>query len=37
MNMDDDLRKIAQRTMQKVGTLTEVEYAELAVYAVDEV
>lgn len=35
--MDDDLRKLAQRTMQKVGTLTEVEYAELAVYAVDEV
>lgn len=35
--MDADLRELAQRTMQKVGVLTEAEYAELAVYAADEV
>ena len=35
--MDDDLRELAERTMQKVGALTEAEYAELAVYAADEV
>lgn len=35
--MDTDLRELAERTMQKVGALTEAEYAELAVYAADEV
>ncbi|RHQ12918.1 conjugal transfer protein [Lachnospiraceae bacterium AM48-27BH] len=35
--MDADLRELAQRTMQKVGALTEAEYTELAVYAADEV
>lgn len=35
--MDADLRKPAERTMQKVGALTKAEYAELAVYAADEV
>ena len=34
---DADLRELAERTMQKVGALTEAEYAELAVYAADEV
>ena len=32
-----DLRKLAERTMQKVGALTKAEYAELVVYAADEV
>ena len=36
-DMDADLRELAERTMQKVGALTEAEYAELAVYAADEV
>ena len=36
-SMDADLRELAERTMQKVGALTEAEYAELAVYAADEV
>lgn len=35
--MDADFRELAERTMQKVGALTEAEYAELAVYAADEV
>lgn len=35
--MDADLWELAERTMQKVGALTEAEYAELAVYAADEV
>ena len=35
--MDADLRELAERTMQKVGALTEAEYTELAVYAADEV
>ena len=35
--MDADLRELAERTLQKVGALTEAEYAELAVYAADEV
>ena len=35
--MDADMRELAQRTMQKVDALTEAEYAELAVYAADEV
>ena len=35
--MDADMRELAQRTMRKVDALTEEEYAELAVYAADEV
>ena len=35
--MDADMRELAERTMQKVDALTETEYAELAVYAADEV
>lgn len=35
--MDADMRELAGRTMQKVDALTEAEYAELAVYAADEV
>ena len=35
--MDADMRELAQRTMQKVDALTEEEYAELSVYAADEV
>lgn len=35
--MDADLWELAERTMQKVGALTDAEYAELAVYAADEV
>ena len=35
--MDADMRELAERTMQKVDALTEEEYAELAVYAADEV
>ena len=35
--MDADMRELAQRTMQKVDALTEEEYAELTVYAADEV
>ena len=35
--MDADMRELAQRTMQKMDALTEEEYAELAVYAADEV
>ena len=35
--MDADMRELAGRTMQKVDALTEEEYAQLAVYAADEV
>ena len=35
--MDADMRELAQRTMQKVDALTEEEFAELSVYAADEV
>ena len=35
--MDADMRELAQRTMQKVDALTEEEYAELSIYAADEV
>ena len=35
--MDADMRELAQRTLAKVDALTEEEYAELAVYAADEV
>ena len=35
--MDADMRELAQRTLAKVDALTEEEYAELALYAADEV
>ena len=35
--MDADMRELAERTLSKVDALTETEYAELAVYAADEV
>ena len=35
--MDADMRELAGRTMHKVDALTEEEFAELAVYAADEV
>ena len=35
--MDADMRELAGRTMRKVDALTEEEYAELVVYAADEV
>ena len=35
--MDADMRELAERTLAKVDALTEAEYAELAVYAADEV
>lgn len=35
--MDADMRELAQRTILKIDALTVEEYAELAVYAADEV
>ena len=35
--MDADMRELSGRTIAKVDALTEEEYAELAVYAADEV
>ena len=35
--MDADMRELATRTVLKIDALTEAEYAELAVYAADEV
>lgn len=35
--MDADMRELAQRTILKIDALTEAEYAELAVFAADEV
>ena len=35
--MDAGLRELAKRTLSKVGALTENEYAELAIFAADEV
>lgn len=35
--MDGDMRELATRTLKKLDALTEAEYAELAVYAADEV
>lgn len=34
--MDEDMRELAKRALSKVDALTESEYAELAVYAADE-
>ena len=35
--MDEDMRELAKRTLSKVNALTEEEYAELAIYAAEEV
>ena len=35
--MDGEMRDFAARTLAKVDALTEEEYAELALYAADEV
>lgn len=35
--MDGDMKELAGRTLAKIDRLTEAEYAELAVYAADEV
>ena len=35
--MDEDMRELAKRTLYKVDALTEEEYAELAIYAAEEV
>ena len=35
--MDEDLHSFAERTLQKISPLTENEYAELAIFAADEV
>lgn len=35
--MEPDMRELAARTLTKIAALTEAEYAELAVYAADEV
>ena len=35
--MDADIRELAERTLSKVDALTEAEFAELPIYAADEV
>ena len=35
--MDADMRELAKRTLSKVDALTEKEFAELAIYAAEEV
>ena len=35
--MDEEMRPFAERTLQKISPLTENEYAELAIFAADEV
>ena len=35
--MDEDMRPFAERTLQKISPLTENEYAELSIFAADEV
>ena len=35
--MEPDMRELAARTLAKIDARTETEYAELAVYAADEV
>lgn len=35
--MDADMRELAKRTLSKVDALTEAEFAELHIYAADEV
>ena len=35
--MDEDMPELAKRTLAKIAPLTENEYAELAIFAADEV
>ncbi|MDU5955802.1 MAG: transposon-transfer assisting family protein, partial [Ruminococcus sp.] len=35
--MDADMRELAKRALSKVDALTEEEFAELAIYAAEEV
>lgn len=35
--MDEDMRPFAERTLQKISPLTENEYAEISIFAADEV
>ena len=35
--MDEDMRELATRTLSKIAPLSESEYAELAIFAADEV
>ena len=35
--MDADMRELAQRTILKLGVLTDAEFSELAAFAADEV
>ena len=35
--MDEDMRELAKRTLAKIALLTENEFAELAIFAADEV
>ena len=35
--MDEDMRPFAEHTLQKIYPLTENEYAELTIFAADEV
>ena len=35
--MDEDMRELAKRALSKVDALTEEEFAELAIYAAEEV
>ena len=35
--VDADMRELAKRTLSKVDALTEAEFAELPIYAADEV
>ena len=35
--MDEEMRKLAKRTLAKIAPLSENEYAELAIFAADEV
>lgn len=34
--MDEDMRELAKRALSKLDALTESEYAELAIYAAEE-
>ena len=36
-DMDADMRELTRRTLSKVDALTEAEFAELPIYAADEV
>ena len=35
--MDEDMRELTTRTLAKIAPLSESEYAELAIFAADEV